>query len=68
MITTSKVEDTTLVTDEANADPEKCQKTMHSWFGGTSSSLKNLLQSRRKARIKFELCKTELLKNGRPPP
>ena len=68
MITTSKVEDTTLVTDEANADPEKYQKTMHSWFGGTSSSLKNLLQSRMKARINLKLCKTELLKNGRRPP
>ena len=30
--------DTSLVTDEANTNPKKRQKTIHSWFGGTSSS------------------------------
>ena len=35
MFTTSKMEGTNLVTDEAN--PEKRQKVIHSWFGGPSS-------------------------------
>ena len=38
MFTTSNVEGTTLVTDEANTNPRKRQKTVHSWFEGTISS------------------------------
>ena len=38
MFTTSKIEGTTLVTDEANTNPRKLQKTIHSWFEGTISS------------------------------
>ena len=36
MFTTSKMEGITLVTDETNTNPEKCQ--IHSWFEGTSLS------------------------------
>ena len=38
MFTTSNVEGTTLVTDEANTNPRKRQKTVHSCFEGTISS------------------------------
>ena len=68
MFTTSKMENPTLVADEANTDPENVKKQYIHDLREHHCHLKDLLRSWMKARIKLKLCKPEPLKNGRPPP